>query len=116
MSLLSGCAKPNRVTTFKSPVDGVFYTVETYNGSGPVDPDFTRVYAHLERAGESVKKLVLDGSYLDIPQIKWADSHDVTVCMKSGVTNTFHSEVTLTSGGATETIHNRLDELCNARQ
>ena len=111
-AFISGCAKPDKVITIKSPTDGMFYTVETFNGSGPVDPDFTRVYAHLEHSGKSDKKLVMDGGYLDISQITWVGSHYVTLCMKSGVTNSFRSEVTLISGDTSETIHNHLQEHC----
>jgi hypothetical protein len=111
--LLSGCAKPDHVATFTSPLEGAFYTVETFNGSGPADPDFTRVYAHLQHKGKSDKKLVMDGGYLDISKISWTGSHDVTLCMKSGVTNSFYSEVTLNVGRTSETIHNRLQEDCS---
>ena len=115
VSVVSGCSKADHVTTIKSPIDGVFYTVETFNGSGPVDPDFTRVYAHLVRSGKSDKKLVMDGGYVDISQITWVGPHDVALCMESGVTNSFRSEVTLVAGGSSETIHNHLQEHCNAR-
>jgi len=70
VSFISGCAKPDHVTTVKSPTEGVFYTVETFNGHGAADSDFTRVYAHLERNGESDKKLVVDGGYLEIARAR----------------------------------------------
>jgi hypothetical protein len=112
--LLSGCAKPDHVSTSKSPIDGLFYTVETFNGSGPVDPDYTRVYAHLQRDGKSDKQLVMDGGYLDISKITWAGSHDAILCLKSGVTKSFRSEVTLGSGSASETIRNHINEHCDS--
>jgi len=113
LSLL-GCAKPNRVETVNSPTNGVFYTVETF-GNGPLVSDFTRVYAHLERRGKSDKKLVIDGDYLEFSKITWNDPHDVTLCMKGGITNTFRNEVTLIVGDRpedSETIHSHLDEHC----
>src|SRR5690348_201778 len=96
--LLLGCSKPDHVTTYKSPRDGVFYTVETFKGIGPPDPDHTRVYAHFERDGKSDKELVMEGGYLDISRIIWISSHDAIICMTTGVTNTFRSEVTLDLG------------------
>jgi hypothetical protein len=114
VGMVSGCAKPDQVMTIKSPRDGIFYTVETFNGSGPADPDFTRVYAHLQRDGKTDKKLVLDGGYLDIVPITWVSSHDVILCLNSGVTNSFRNEVTLTAGSASETIHNHLQEHCDS--
>jgi hypothetical protein len=53
LSIVIGCAKPDRVAVFKSPDPELFYTVETYNGQGAVVSDFTRVYAHLERDGKT---------------------------------------------------------------
>jgi len=88
--------------------------VETFDGSGPVDPDYTRVYAHFRHDGKTDKQLVMDGGYLDISQITWAGSHDATLCMRSGTPKSFHSEVTLTSKGASETIHNHIDEHCDS--
>ena len=112
--LVLACSKPDHVAVFNSPFNEVFYTVETFNGSGPVDPDFTRVYAHLKRDGKSDKKLVMDGGYLDISKIGWTGPDDVSLCMKSGVTNSFHSEVTLVIDDKSETIRNHLQENCTA--
>lgn len=109
---LTGCAKPDHVETIKSPVDGLFYTVETYNGHGPADADFTRVYAHLERNGRSDKQLVVDGGYLELSKITWVSPHDVTLCMKAGVTNSFRNEVTLSLDDTSITINNHLQERC----
>lgn len=116
VNFIPGCAKPDHVTTVKSPTEGVFYTVETFNGHGAADSDFTRVYAHLERNGKSDKKLVVDGGYLEISKIIWTGPHDVTLCKQAGITNSFRSDVTLISGDTSETIHNHLRELCNAQQ
>ncbi len=106
-----GCAKPDHVATINSPVEGVFYTVETFNGHGAPDSDFTRVYAHLERNGKSDRKLVIDGTYLQLSKILWNSPHDVTLCVTSGITDSFRSQVTLIAGSASETIHNHLQEL-----
>ncbi len=115
VSFIAGCAKPDHVTTVKSPTEGVFYTVETFNGHGAADSDFTRVYAHLDRDGKSDRKLVVDGTYLEISKITWTGPHDVTLCKQAGITNSFRSEVTLISGDTSETIHNHLEEHCNAQ-
>jgi hypothetical protein len=114
--LLSGCAKPNQVTTVKSPTAGLFYTVELFKNAGPTS-DFTRVYAHLERDGKAKKMLVLDGENLAVGKITWNDPHDATLCLESGITDTFHNEVTLIVGDTpedSETIRNHIDEHCNA--
>ena len=111
---LTGCARPDHVTRVQSPIDGVFYTVETFNGYGAVGSNFTRVYAHLERDGKSDKQLVVDGTYLEFSKISWGGSHDVTLCMQAGITDSFRSEVTLIAGDASESIHNHLQENCSA--
>ncbi|MDP9053422.1 MAG: hypothetical protein M3N93_03850 [Acidobacteriota bacterium] len=111
---MSGCSKPNAVTTFKSPMDGLFYTVETYYGSGPAS-DTSRVYAHLERDGKSRRMLVLEGDNLTVKKITWNSPYDATLCLDGGITGTFRSEVTLISGSTSETIQNHLQEHCNAR-
>ena len=114
--LVSGCANPNRVETFKSPVNGVFYTVETFHGVG-LASDYTRVYAHLERNGASKKILVLDGDNLTVAKIIWNNPHESTFCLQGGITNTFRNEVTLIVGDspeASETIYSHLQEHCEA--
>ncbi|MGA2001664.1 MAG: hypothetical protein ABSG52_16905 [Terriglobales bacterium] len=104
-----GCAKPDTVTTLKSPTPGVFYTVETHYGHGPVSADFTRVYAHVERDGKTDKKLVLDGENLVITKAVWANPNEITLWV-SGRTNTYRNEVTLIAGSWSLTIHNQLEE------
>jgi hypothetical protein len=114
--LVSGCAKPNSVETFKSPVNGVFYTVETFHGVG-LASDYIRVYAHLERNGASKKILVLDGDNLTIAKIIWNNPHESTFCLQGGITSTFRNEVTLIVGDspeASETIYSHLQEHCDA--
>jgi hypothetical protein len=115
--LISGCAKPDKVATFKSPVDGVFYTVETYYAHTPVS-DTTRVYAHFERNGKKAKMLVLEGSDLTVARIIWNSPRDVTFCIKSGDTNAFRNYVMLDIGDTPDdsiTIHTDLQEHCDAR-
>ena len=113
VALVSGCSKPDSVATFKSPKPGLFYTVETYNGSGP-SSDTTRVFAHLDRNGKSKKMLVLEGENLTVTTITWNAPDAATFCLDGGITGTFRSEVTLISGGSSETIHNHLQESCKA--
>ena len=99
----------------KSPIEGLFYTVEVFKAGGPTS-DTTRVYAHLERSGKAKKMLVLDGGNLTVAKIIWNNSHDVTLCLTGGITDTYHNEVTLIVGDApndSETIYNHLQEHCN---
>jgi hypothetical protein len=110
--LLSGCSKPDQVTTIKSPVEGVFFTVETFHGHGAADSDFTWVYAHLERNGKSRKVLVLSGTYLTVSKIVWVAPHEDTICIDGGITDTFRNEVTLIAGDVSETIRSHLNEHC----
>ncbi len=112
--LLTGCANPDHVVRIASPASGVFYTVETFYGHGPAVSDFTRVYAHLERNGKAKKMLVLDGENLTIAKIIWVNPHETTLCLSGGITGTFRNYVTLISGNNSETIHNRLQENCDA--
>jgi hypothetical protein len=117
VSFISGCAKPDRVITIKSPTDGVFYTVETFKAGGPTS-DTTRVYAHLERNGKAKRLLVLDGGNLTVKKIIWNDPHNATLCLDGGITETFRNHVTLIVGDApddSETINNSLLEHCNAQ-
>lgn len=112
--LLSGCSKPNQVTTVNSPTAGLFYTVETFKNAGPTS-DFTRVYAHFERSGKAKKMLVLDGENLTLAKIVWNDPHDATFCLAGGITDTYHNEVTLIVGDTpedSETVYNHIDEHC----
>jgi len=114
VGLLTGCAKPDHVTKMKSPIEGVFYTVETYYGRGGPSSDTNRVYAHLERNGKAKKMLVLEGENLTIAKITWDSPHEASLCLDGGITATFRSEVTLISGNTSETIHNRLQQHCDA--
>ena len=112
----SGCARPYKVETFRSPTEGVFFTVETYNGGpGPLGSNVTKVYAHFERHGKSTRAVVLEGDSLTIPRIAWNATHDATICLDTGITDIFHNEVTLILGngqGDSVAIHNRLDDHC----
>lgn len=114
--LLSGCSKPDNVTRIPSPTDGVFYTVETFKAGGPTS-DTTKVYAHLERNGKHKKLLVMEGENLTVAKIIWKNSHDATLCLDGGITDTFRNEVTLIVGNApedSETINNHLQEHCDS--
>lgn len=116
LALVSGCSKPDSVTTIKSPTAGVFYTVETFKAGGPTS-DTTRVYAHLERNGKIKKMLVLDGENVTVAKIIWNNPHDATFCLDGGITNTFRNEVTLIVGDTptdSETIYNHLKEHCDS--
>jgi hypothetical protein len=111
---LSGCSKPDHIDEVNSPTPGVFFTVETYYGRGPIVPDFTRIYAHLQVNGKSDRKLVLDGDYLQNTKIIWRSPHDVTLCISDGYTDSFRNYVTLQVGKVLDTIHSSLREHCTA--
>lgn len=112
---MAGCARPNKVETFRSPTEGLFLTVETYYGHGAPSPDITKVYAHLERRGRSKKIAVLEGEDLTVSKILWDSPHDDTLCLDGGFTDTFRNEVTLiVRDGPRDsvTLHSRLREHC----
>lgn len=111
-----GCGKSDSVQVVKSPIEGLFYTVELSKAAGPVS-DTTRVFAHLDRGGKSRKILVLDGSDITISKITWNNPHDVTLCLAAGITSTFRNQESLIVGDTPAhsiTIHNSLDEHCDA--
>ena len=85
-----GCGRSDSVLILKSPIEGLFYTVETSKASGPTS-DTTRVYAHLERGGKSKKTLVLDGLYITVSKVSWGKSHDANLCLRGGITSTFRN-------------------------
>ena len=110
-----GCARPDKVDIFKSPTDGVFLTVEAYDGHGPLSPDITKVYAHFEHNGKAKKIVVLAGEELTVRKIIWNTPNDATLCLGSGYTDTFRNDVTLILGDNpedSETIRTHLDEHC----
>jgi hypothetical protein len=100
--------------TIKSPVEGVFYTVEISRAGG-LASNTTRVYAHFQRYEKTKKVLILEGDDITVSRIVWNGPHDATLCLNGGFTNTFRNEVTLIVGDAPEdsfAIHNRIDEHC----
>lgn len=82
---LGGCGKPDRVETMQSPIPGIFFTQESSFGRGPVDNDYTRFFAHLERNGHKDRKLVLSGEYVTVQKVIWNGPRDATLCMQAGV-------------------------------
>ena len=114
-----GCeqAKPYHVVTVKSPVDGVFYTIETYAVQS-LSPDTTQVYAHFEHAGKTTKRLVLAGEgEPSVAKIIWDedDSHEVIFCFNGCYRiDTFKNRVDLVAGDASVTIHHSIKNCCNS--
>jgi len=112
----SGCSRPVKVNTFKSPTEELHFTVETYDGGpGPIGSDVTKVYAHFERHGKSTRIPVLEGDSLTVSKIIWNAPREDTICLDGGTTDVFHNQVTLIlddSPGGSETIRNHLDEHC----
>jgi hypothetical protein len=105
LSIVLGCAKPDNIATFKSPDPHIFYAVETYYGIGPTSADFTRVYIHFERDGESLKELVLDGDYLTIKKVDWVGANDTHLWVSGGPINSFRDKVSLGANGQSAFIH-----------
>lgn len=103
-------SKPDQVTRFNSPNDGVFYTIETYYGHGAIDNDNTRVYLHLERKGRSEKAVVLSGTYVTVKRIDWLNQKENRIYIDGGFTDTFRNQVTIFVGGESETFHAYLQE------
>jgi hypothetical protein len=114
LGIFSGCGRPDRVDRINSPMAGLFVTVETHYGLGPTVADFTRVYAHLEANGQSDKKLLLDGEYLQNVKVVWVSPNEVTLCMREGYTESFRNNVTLRAGGMSQTIHTHIEERCQS--
>jgi hypothetical protein len=111
MFALVGCTKnPDQVTTVRSPNPEIFYTVEQYDGNGPVSADVTRVYAHLEYDGKSAKSSVLEGEYLSVERVTWLGPNEVSLCISHGLTTIFRNRVTLRVEGASEMIRTHLQE------
>lgn len=114
--LVSACTPLSKVETFRSPTASVFFTVETYDGGpGPLGSDIVKVYAHFERHGKTERASVIEGDSLTVSNIIWNTPQDATICLNSGITDSFHNQVTLILGDSQEdsvTIHNHLDEHC----
>jgi hypothetical protein len=112
LSSTTGCrAKPDHFVTTPSPDPSVFYTVESFDGHGPLSSGSTDVYAHLNAGSSSDRKLVLHGLYINA-RVTWVDSENVSLCLASGLTSEYYNEVTLNAGEASRTIHNHLKENC----
>jgi hypothetical protein len=109
---LAGCSslKADKVITIKSSSPDVFYTVEIFNGDGPVSADVTRVYAHLQRDGQSARLSVLEGEYLSVERVTWLGPNEVSLCISHGITTIFRNRVTLRVEGASEKIRTHLQE------
>lgn len=112
VELLSSCAKPNHITRIATPIDGLIYTVERFNGTGPASSDFTRVYVNLSRDNATDRQLVVDGEYLTISKAVWSSPNRVLLCVSDGITSSYRNEVTLHAGSASETIRTILRERC----
>lgn len=115
LTLAVGCARPDKVAISRSPTEGVFLTVETFEGHGPVSSEVTRVYAHFERHGKAKKILVLEGDNLTVSKILWVAPNADTLCLDGGITDIFRNQVTLILGDSredAETIYSHLDEHC----
>jgi hypothetical protein len=109
-----GCSKPpTKVAEFRGPAN-VVYTVETWEDAGGISSDFTRVYAGFGGGTRRGRVLVMDGAYLQIPNIVWSGQNDVTICMAGGRVNSFKSSTTLKASGSLIELKNHLGEHCDS--
>lgn len=115
IGVISGCSEPpDKVITIESPKENIFYSVETYYGHGAIDNDYTRVYANLKHNGKLERIVVLGGEYLTFANISWDSPHEITLCLVSGITDTYRNEVTLISGDVSIKLDNHLVDNCKA--
>jgi hypothetical protein len=108
---ISGCHKPDTVTTIKTSDKELSFTVETDVGRGAISSDYTDVYAVVVRGAKADKKQILGGENLKIAKIVLLDPDNATVCLTDGITVHFRNYVTLSVGdGASRTIRTHLQE------
>jgi hypothetical protein len=110
-SLIAGCAKPDVVKIIQSPKDGLYLSIETFQGHGPVSSDDTAVYVRLHRNGEADKQRVLSGENLSITAA-WTGPDTVTLCLAEGITAEYRNEVTVRANNGYETVHVLLKDKC----
>ena len=96
-----------------SPINGVYYTVETYFGHGAIDNDYTHVYLHFEHDGKSNKIEVLSGEYVEVYKIVWENPQENTIYINDGFTDIFRTRATVFTGGVSESIVSHLQNTKN---
>ena len=109
---IAGCSRPDKISTIASPRPGLFYTVETKSGDGPMSSGSTDVYANLRDGSKIRRMLVLRGLYLQISSVKWNSQDDVTLCVTGGITSIFRNQITLNGEDIFVTVHNHFSEQC----
>lgn len=110
------CSKPNEIKTIKTPIDGIFFTIETSYGRAAMDSDITEVYANLERNGRKDKTLVLHGQNMTVSNIVCVNDRNYTICVDSGITTISNGEIALKAGDASEKIHCHFQQPSNSNQ
>ena len=114
---LAGCrAEPTTVVSFPGPSPEVVYVVETWEESGPISSDFTRMSISFTHGGATDKQKFLDGPYLKVTGVRSSGLNDATVCLSEGRMNSFKDKLVLTAGGTTYRIRNKVDFHCSASQ
>jgi len=109
--LVAGCTKPDVILNSRSTTAGLYLTVEQFH-EGPLVADDTKVYVHLERNGQSKKRLVLWGEYLSFSKVSWIAPNEISMCLTAGQTAEYHNEVLLSVDGSSEKVHVYLHEQC----
>ena len=109
-----GCVeRPEHVDTIRSPLAGLFVTVEVSYGGGPAVGDVSNIYAHLDVNGRSDKQLILSGDYFQGTRVIWQSPSDVELCLSKGaLTDRYRNQVTLSVGDSLVTVHSHIDEPC----
>ena len=112
---LAGCrAKPSTVVSLPGPTPEVVYIVESWEETGAISSDFSRVSISFTHGGDTDGKMFLDGPYLKITDVRSSGRNDATVCLSEGRINSFKEKLVLSAGGATYRIKNKVNFHCSA--
>ena len=114
LTLLPGCGKPTSTQSYPSQSSNLSIVVENFEGNGPLGSDFTSVYAVLQSGERTIKKLILDGEYLGVSQVKWTGPGSVSLCIsKYSATSSFRNIVTLIDGRTSVNVNTVLNQECD---
>ena len=112
--LQAGChSQPTNVVRFSGPSAGIVYTIATWEESGAISSDFTRVSVAFTHEGQTDKQTFLDGPYLHVTDVRWNGPDQAIICLSEGRVNSFRKKVSLHAGAASYTITNTIDYHCS---
>jgi hypothetical protein len=101
---------PDYVATYKTPLDGITLTFETW--SLPLTSDFNRLVVHYEHGGKKDSRFILEGEYAVFSRYVWASPEKLVLCWKKGAVFNFTNEVNLRIGSSARHFHVVLKEDC----